>query len=298
MSGQSKLPTPRIFPKLPLPNLGGRFFWNHSCSGYSQRIGEYDVLGKLGSGGFGYVFLVQDDKGNRFVLKVSHSKYKRYLKMEFDIGRLILSPCFVPALELFEDGEFTCLLFEYIPGQTLTHFMRTHRSMKDKKLIVQQLALAIAHLHGDREIVHLDLKPDNILIVISPQGIPQVRIIDFGLALPFAMLASGSVGTKGYKAPEVESGFEYDQKADIWSLGMIISFILTGQVSTVTGTHPKNVVPFRVCTLMQPPIPEQMNSDPEMAWALQLCQACLAIDPNARASAMELVQMCASLKFD
>ena len=236
--------------------------------------------------------------GKMFVLKVSVSIYARYLELEYNIGRKILHPCFVPALDLFNGGDFTCLLFEYVPGQTLTDFMRTHRSMNVKKLIVYQLAFAIGYLHSECKIAHLDPKPDNILIVISPEGLLQVKIIDLGLACPFAMFAYGAVGTRKYMAPEVSSGFRFNEKADIWSLGMIISFIMTGKVNPVTGTHPRNVVPFQVCTLMQPPIPEQMYSDPEMAWALQLSQACLVIDPDYRASAIGLSKICSSQKID
>jgi serine/threonine protein kinase len=283
MSGQSKIVT------LPPPNLGGMFNQTHPS--------KYNFVKILGKGGFGSVFLVEH-AGKPFILKVSVSMYAIYLELEYYIGRTILHPCFVPALDLFEVGEFTCLLFEYVPGQTLTDFLSLPRSDIIKKLIIQQLALAISHLHGVMKIAHLDLKPDNILIVISPKGFLQVKIIDFGLACPFALFAPGAVGTPNYMAPEVSSGFQYDQQADIWSLGMIISFIMTGKVNPVTGTHPKNAIPFQVCTLMQPPIPEQMYSDPGMSWALQLSQACLAIDPNARPSAEIFVKMCASIKLD
>ena len=286
MSGQSKIVT------LPPPNLGGMFNQTHP-----RKIGKYNVVKNLGIGGFGSAFLVEH-AGKMFVLKVSVSIYARYLELEYKFGRKILHPCFVPALDLFNDGDFTCLLFEYVPGKTLTDFMRTHHSMIVKKLIVYQLAFAIGYLHSECKIAHLDLKPDNILIFISPEGLLQVKIIDLGLARPFAMFAPGAVGTWEYMAPEVRLGFSFNEKADIWSLGMIISFIMTGKVNPVTGTHPRNVVPFQVCTLMQPPIPEQMYSDPEMAWALQLSQACLAIDPGKRESVIGLTKICSSQKID
>jgi eukaryotic-like serine/threonine-protein kinase len=286
MSVQSKPLT------LPPPNLGGMFNQTRP-----SKFGKYKVVRILGKGGFGSVFQVEHGE-KMFVLKVSVSIYARYLELEYNIGRTILHPYFVPALDLFEVGEFTCLLFEYVPGQTLTDFMRTPRSMNVKKLIVYQLAFAIGYLHSERKIAHIDLKPDNILIVISPEGLLQVKIIDLGLACPFAMFRPGAVGTREYMAPEVSLGFSFNEKADIWSLGMIISFIMTGKVNPVTGTHPRNMVPFQVCTLMQPPIPEQMYSDPEMAWALQFSRACLAIDPGTRASAMGLLKIYSSQKID
>jgi len=283
MSVQSKLST---------PNLGGRF--NQT---YPTKFGKYKVVRILGRGGFGSVYLVQDSTEKMFVLKVSNSKNAIYLELEYYIGCTILNPCFVPALELFEEGEYTCLLFKYVPGQTLTNFLRFPRSNNVKKLIIQQLALAISHLHGSMRIAHLDLKPDNILIVMQ-NGFPRVKIIDFGLASRFACLAPRDVGTPKYKAPEVSSGFEYDQSADIWSLGMVIVYILTGQVAAVTGTHPRNAVPFQICTMMQPPIPDQIKSDPEMSWGQILCQACLQINPNMRPCAEKFVKMCASLELD
>lgn len=293
MSNQSgKQTVPPVPPVPSLPNLGGRF------SIYSpKKFGRFEVVETLGKGAFGSVYQVRDNTGNKFVLKVSNADCAKYLALEFHVGRSILNPCIVPALELFEDGEFTCLLFEYIPGQTLSEYMKTHQSMRVKKLLVQQLILAIAHLHTVCKIVHLDLKPDNILVV-NCNGTPMIKIIDFGLACPFQLLAPGATGTLHYMAPEVAMGCEFDEKADIWSLGKIIAWIVTNQNVFLKGNHHVHTQRMHVANIFSPPIPEQMNSDPEMAWALQLCQACLAIDPNARASAMDLVKMCASLKLD
>jgi serine/threonine protein kinase len=295
MSNQSGKQTVHQVP--PLPNLGGRFSINH----HPTTFGRFEVVKTLGKGACGTVYLVKDKSCNRFVLKVSNADCARYLQLEYHAGRSILNPCIVPALELFEDGEFTCLLFEYMPGQTLTEYMSEYmkkpQSMRVKKLLVQQLVLAIAHLHTVCKIAHLDLKPDNILVV-DCDGTPVVKIIDFGLACPFQLLAPGATGTLHYMAPEVAMGIEFDEKADIWSLGKIIAWIVTNENDFLTGNHNVIVQLMHVVNIFTPPIPKQMNSDPEMAWALQLCLACLAIDPNARASAMELVQMCASLKFD
>lgn len=278
--------------ELSTPNLGGMFNKTHPT-----EFGKYKVFRILGSGGFGSVYLVQDSTGKMFVLKVSNSKNASYLKKEYIIGASIIYKYFVQALELFEEGENICLLFEYVEGQTLTKFLSLPQSNIVKKLIIQQLALAISHLHDFMKIAHLDIKPDNILVVMQ-NGFPQVKIIDFGLASPFALLAPGRVGTPKYMAPEVSSGFGFNQSADIWSLGMVFVYILTGQVAAVTGTHPRNAVPFQVCTMMQAQIPDQIKSDPEMSWGLILCQACLEIDPNLRPCAATFVEMCAYLKLD
>jgi serine/threonine protein kinase len=283
MSNQSKLST---------PNLGGRFSQNHPA-----QFGKYIVVKILGRGGFGSVYLVKNDMRQNFVLKVSHWTDAQNLKREYNFGRMILHPSIVFPLELFEEGDFTCLLFEYVQGQTLSDFMQKEQSMKNKKNIVQQLALAVAHLHSICKIAHLDLKPENLLIFHTKTGFPVVKIIDFGLASDLQDIKSGPVGTVHYMAPEVAQGFDFSpEKADIWSLGKIIAWILTGENIFFSG-EPITQLYF-LSNLNQSPIPEKMKSDPKMFWGLSLCQACLEIDQNERASATKLLEICASIKFD
>ena len=279
---------------LPLTNLDGRFTLN-----LPTKFGEkFTVIKPLGRGAFGSVYLVKDDTNKKYVLKVSHSKNAECLAMEHHIGRLILHPCFVPALELFEEGDFTCLLFEYIPGQTLSEFMKNSQTIIIKKMIIEQLGLAIEHLHNMCGFAHLDLKPDNILIVMV-KNVPIVKIIDLGLACSINTLnklASGQRGTPIYMAPEIARGEEYTESADIWSLGKIIAWILTGKDGSISGNMFVQII--HTCNVFSPPIPDQMKSDPEMLWGLSLCEACLQIIPDQRSSALQLLKMISSIKID
>jgi serine/threonine protein kinase len=165
-----------------------------------------------------------------------------------------------------------------------------------KKLIVQQLGLAIEHLHNMCGFAHFDLKPDNILIVMV-KNVPIVKIIDLGLACSINKLASGQRGTPIYMAPEVARGEEYTESADIWSLGKIIAWILTEQDGSITGGN-MFVQLIHTCNVFSPQIPDQMKSDPEMLWGLSLCKACLQIRPDKRRSARQLLEMLSSIKID
>jgi serine/threonine-protein kinase len=275
---------------LPEPNLGGYFSTN-----FPVRIGIYTVVRILGRGGFGTVYLVKNDAGVEFVLKVSNSQYRKNLVSEFTLGRSIFHPSIVRPLELFEEGEFTCLLFEYVPGTTLTEYLERNKpSFQVKMMLVWQLILAIAHLHQVCKLVHLDLKPDNILVAVDKNGFPVVKIIDFGLACLMKDLAPGAKGTFKFMAPEVAQGYEFDEKADIWSLGKIIAWIFTGKNVYPSGENSCVFHLYHVANIFTPPIPNEMRTDPTLASALQLCEACLQIDPNARASAMDLLKICYS----
>lgn len=262
-------------------------------------FGNFLVIKILGRGSYGSVYLVQDKNGNIYVLKVSNSQYSRYLQQEFYAGKPISHSCIVRPLELFEDGDFTCLLFEYVPGINLTEYLeRNQLSHQVKTMLVRQIIEAINYLHDFCDIVHLDLKPDNILVV-DCNGSPMIKIIDFGLACPRNKISPQIKGTFEYMAPEVaQSGYSeepYDAKADIWSLGKIIVFIMTGENIFLSGYHSIMTQMFHVASIAEPPIPAKMKTDPTLASALLLCEACLQIKPQSRASAMELVEMCNSM---
>jgi serine/threonine protein kinase len=262
----------------------------------SLKFDDYDVLGILGKGSFGTVYHVQDSERNDFALKVSTLLHSNTLKAEFKVGISILHPCIVRPLKLFEVGVFTCLLFEYIPSLSLKDYLNAKsRSYEEKMMLVYQLVLAIAHLHFVCKIAHFDLKPDNILVFIDKNGFPVIKIIDFGLACLIKKFEEEEPkGTPHWMAPEVVKG-EYDEKADIWSLGKIIAWIFTGKNIFLPGNNPIIVMLFHIANIITPPIPDQLKTNPKLASVLQLCEACLTIDPKSRASAMDLVKMCASM---
>lgn len=104
-------------------------------------------------------------------------------------------------------------------------------SEEDTAFIMKQLLSAIAYCHS-RSVVHRDLKPENIIIdSVTREGKINIKVIDFGAALfipPNSKIAALS-GTPYYIAPEVLNG-NYDEKCDIWSIGVILFILLSGSV--------------------------------------------------------------------
>jgi serine/threonine protein kinase len=263
-------------------------------------FGNFLVVKQLGRGSHGSVYLVQPlDQQRNYVLKVTNLQFSENLHQEFFVGKAISHFCIVPPLELFKDGDFTCLLFEYIPGITLKEYLeRNQLSHREKMKLVRQIIEAIEYLHEFCDIAHLDLKPENILVV-DCNGSPMIKIIDFGLACLRNKIPPQIKGTPSFMAPEVpqsESSKEpYDEKADIWSLGKIIVFIMTGENIFLSGNHPIISQLIHIANIAEPPIPAKMKTDATLASALLLCNACLQIKPEFRASAMQLVEMCNSM---
>jgi serine/threonine protein kinase/tetratricopeptide (TPR) repeat protein len=201
-----------------------------------QTVSHYRILDHLGGGGMGVVYTAEDTRLKRTVaLKFLPPELTRdpEAKLRFIHEAQAASAlqhnnlCVVHDIDETADGQiFICM--EYLDGETLKKKIE-HGPLNIANAIdiAIQVASGLSKAH-DHGIIHRDIKPANILV--SSGGV--VKIVDFGLAkLAFqtTVTRSGStVGTAAYMSPEQARGDDVDQRADIWSLGVVLYQMLTG----------------------------------------------------------------------
>jgi serine/threonine protein kinase len=207
-----------------------------------EQFGRYRVLEKLGRGNMGTVYLVHDCRLNRRVaLKVPYYTAEdrddvlaRFAR-EAQAAGTLHHPNICPLHDVGEQDSIPYLTMAYIEGRPLSKVLREDGAMRPARAveIISRLAQALEHAHS-RGVLHRDLKPSNIML--TPKGDPV--IMDFGLArwvdqdVARLTKTGALVGTPAYMPPELVSA---DRQAsgpasDIYSLGVILYELLTGQV--------------------------------------------------------------------
>lgn len=198
-------------------------------------IGRYDIIRRIGSGGFGVVFEGFDGQLQRNVaIKVSREKWERNearVKKALDEARFLAGLNHPNILPVFDAG--TCdqhgfyLVTALIDGISLSDYQRANEVDQRRAIdIVCRIADALKHAH-DRQVIHRDVKPKNIML--DQTGNPF--LVDFGLAIDATnnIAGPGLVGTPRYMSPEQARGESHrvDQTADLYSLGVVLSELLT-----------------------------------------------------------------------
>ncbi|CAE8591961.1 unnamed protein product, partial [Polarella glacialis] len=209
---------------------------------YSTNTGKvedfYELSKKrIGEGGFGSVQKGHKRMDRYFAVKSISKKLvddMQKLHEEIEIMRLLDHPNIVRFQESFEDRRCLYIVLELCEGGELFDriVQAGHLTEGHAASVVRDMLLAINYLHLNH-IMHRDLKPENFLLsTVEEVGKSPLKMIDFGLASRFTpgVPARTKAGTPNYIAPEVLSG-RYDEKVDIWSLGVLMYLLLS-------GTHP------------------------------------------------------------
>ena len=205
---------------------------------------EFTVGPLLGQGGFASVFRARDNTLNRDVavkvldveLAPSTTVAERFMREAQTVARLE-HPHIVPIYKVGRQAEIFYIIMRFIDGPSLGQLLETQHKLPvgDAARITRQVADALAYAHS-REIVHRDIKPDNILLDQSG----HVLVTDFGIAKAAQdakeKRGSGStltsegvvVGTPEYMSPEQASGEPLDGRSDIYSLGIVLYQMLAG----------------------------------------------------------------------
>ena len=211
-----------------------------------RRLGHYEILSLLGAGGMGEVYLAEDTRlGRRVALKLlsdsltrDDGRLRRFRREAFAASALN-HPNILTIHEAGEEDGLEFIATEYVDGQTLRERVAAGRLRPGEALdVAAQVASALSAAHA-AGIVHRDIKPENVML--RPDGF--VKVLDFGLAklaaksaarppadAAAARTATGAVmGTAGYMSPEQARGLEVDARTDVWSLGVVLYEMLTGE---------------------------------------------------------------------
>ena len=199
---------------------------------------RYEIIEELGRGGMGTVYRAEDKKAKEEIalklIKPEIAAQKRTIerfRSELTTARKIRHKNICGMYDLGEERGAYYITMEYVPGEDLKSFIRRSKrlSVPNAVSIAKQISegLAEAHIQG---VIHRDLKPSNIMI--DKEG--NARIMDFGIARTLkARGVTGAgvvIGTPEYMPPEQAEAKDVDQRSDIYSLGVIMYEMITGQL--------------------------------------------------------------------
>uniref|UniRef100_A0A3B5AZJ5 Protein kinase domain-containing protein n=1 Tax=Stegastes partitus TaxID=144197 RepID=A0A3B5AZJ5_9TELE len=227
-----------------------------------SRRGCHVVEDILGDGSFGVVAKCRNTKTNNIVaVKVIRGKECFVHSAIAEIAVLRRLQCLdsdtcsiVQWNGFFFDKENICIDFELL-DQSLRDYLdgtKSRLSVGELRPVLHQVATALSHMHSIG-IMHMDLKPDNIMVVDRHQHPLKVKLIDFGMAHPISVVKQGAcMGTMYYCAPEMLLGAPFNECIDVWALGLIMAELATGCI-LYPGQAPYDVIRFVVECQGQPP---------------------------------------------
>ena len=212
--------------------------------GVPKCIGRYEIVEELGRGAMGSVFKARDPAVGRIVaLKTIHTaalegaqseEYRARFYREARASGVLAHPGIVPVFDVGEDQGAPFLVMEFVEGRTLAEAIKKgERFTLDRVCeIGQQLADALGYAHR-QGVIHRDIKPANILMTSNEvYGSERPRITDFGIAKLAAseITTTGQLlGTPSFMPPEQFTGSPIDGRADLFSLGVILYSLATGE---------------------------------------------------------------------
>ncbi len=212
-----------------------------------QFISHYLIIGKLGSGGMGEVYLAEDQRLSRKVAikflpadVATDERARQRLLREARTAATLDHPNICAIYEVGQDDSHSFIVLQYIEGETLAaRLKRQPPDLREALAIAAQVADALSEAHA-RGIIHRDIKPENIML--TTRG--QVKVLDFGLAKTMrdpgivesdaqtgSMLSIPGVvmGTVPYMSPEQVRGEELDGRSDIFSFGTVLYEMFSGR---------------------------------------------------------------------
>jgi serine/threonine protein kinase/Tfp pilus assembly protein PilF len=263
------------------------------------RVGPYEILGLLGTGGMGEVYKARDTRLQRVIAlktlpaeKIADEDRKRRFLGEAQAASRLNHPNIVTIYDISEDNGVCFIAMEYVAGTILEQANTgSGLPLKDAMKYATEIADALAAAHS-AGIIHRDLKPANI--IITEDG--RAKLLDFGLAkliepvVPEAeadtatlrTVAGAIVGTAAYMSPEQAEGRELDARSDIFSFGLVLYEMLCGR----RAFQRDSLISTLVAILHDEPCPLPDIKAAIPAWLEHLVRRCLRKDPGQRFQTM------------
>ncbi|WP_432587183.1 serine/threonine-protein kinase [Streptomyces sp. HD1123-B1] len=244
-------------------------------------IGAYRLLGRLGSGGMGRVYVGRSAGGRTVAVKVVHphfaldEQFRARFRREVEAARRVGGAWTAPVLDADPGAAVPWVATGYVAGPSLSRAISDEGPLPEPSVraLGAGLAEALAAVHA-LGLVHRDVKPSNVLLALDGP-----RLIDFGIARATDGTASltstgASIGSPGYMAPEQILGEDVGGPADVFSLGSVLAYAATGE-----GPFPGDSSAALLYKVVhaEPRLSEQLTGD-----LRELVAACLAKNPAER----------------
>jgi Protein kinase domain len=251
-----------------------------------RLIGPYQLLGRLGAGGMGRVFLGVSAAGRPVAVKIVHAElaadpdFRARFSSEVAAARKVSGLFTALVVDADVDAGVPWLATAYVAGPSLSEAVRDCGPLTSSSLLALAVGLAksLTAIHA-AGVVHGDLKPSNVLLALDGP-----RVIDFGIsqAAEVAPLARAGlvVGTPSFMSPEQAAGEEVGPLSDVFSLGAVLAFAATGRKPFGAG---------QPATVLERVVREAADLEGAPAEVRPLIEQCLVKDPLRRPAAAELL---------
>uniref|UniRef100_A0A7R9U9U8 non-specific serine/threonine protein kinase n=1 Tax=Pinguiococcus pyrenoidosus TaxID=172671 RepID=A0A7R9U9U8_9STRA len=246
----------------------------------------YKLIKKLGQGASGKVYEgIHRETEEHWALKMAPIDELKDLMNEIGLQSMTGHPNIVTFKEAYVTQREVCIVLELMSGGSLTDTLGPRVNFPEPLIafVCRETLQALCFMHRNHRL-HRDIKSDNILV--EPDG--RVKVTDFGFAISLTKekdKRTSVVGTPYWMAPELIRGVEYDEKIDVWSLGITAIEMAEGEPPLL------NEPPLRALLLITINPSPQLQSPERWSNAFaDFLSQCLAIDPDNRASAEELLQ--------
>ncbi|MGI5131549.1 protein kinase domain-containing protein [Pseudonocardia sp. CA-107938] len=257
-------------------------------------IGPYRLLGLLGAGGMGKVYLGEEptaDGPRQAAVKVVHEqfaadqRFRERFAREVAVARAVQGPRVAQLIDAEPDARVPWLATEYVSGPSLEQAVAGATLPEHAVLrLAAGLAEALAAMHA-RGIVHRDLKPSNVLLALDGP-----KLIDFGIARAFdeagITRTGGVLGAPGFMSPEQAAGHDVGPASDVFSLASVVVFAAIGR-----GPFGTSTTPLALLRRVIDDAPDLTGLSPRLA---AIVEPCLAKQPDDRPTAAELVDLIAA----